>query len=110
MDRRKFLGLAGAVAATAAVSSVGQTKEARGLARPTPEEEKEFVGILVDTTRCIGCRQCEIACAEAHGLPVPDPEHDNALVQHREPTPTQWTVVNKFETDKGLRLPRFGGH
>lgn len=101
MDRRKFLGLAGAAAATAAVSSVGQTKEARGLARPTPEEEKEFVGILVDTTRCIGCRQCEIACAEAHGLPVPKVQDDGGLEHHREPTPTQWTVVNKFETDKG---------
>lgn len=101
MDRRKFLGLAGAAAATAAVGSVAQAKESRALGQPTPEEEKEFVGILVDTTRCIGCRQCEIACAEAHDLPVPDVRNDKGLEHHREPSTTQWTVVNKFETDKG---------
>ncbi len=101
MDRRKFLGLAGAAAAAAAVSSADQAKEAPRPAPPTPEQEKEFVGILVDTTRCIGCRQCEIACAEAHDLPIPDVKHDGGLEHHREPSTTQWKVVNKFETDKG---------
>ncbi len=101
MDRRKFLGLAGAAAASAAVSSADQAKEAPRPAPPTPEQQKEFVGILVDTTRCIGCRQCEIACAEAHDLPIPDVKHDGGLEHHREPSTTQWTVVNKFDTDKG---------
>ena len=26
--------------------------------------------ILVDITKCIGCRNCEQACKEAHGLPL----------------------------------------
>ena len=25
-------------------------------------EEKEFMGILVDTTRCVGCQTCEEVC------------------------------------------------
>ncbi len=101
MNRRRFLGVAGAAAATAAVSKVVEGKETIRTKRPSPEEEKEFVGILVDTTRCIGCRQCEVACAEAHGLPVPDVAKDKALEKHREPTTKQWTVVNRFKTEKG---------
>ena len=62
---------------------------------------KEFVGVLVDTTRCIGCRACEKACSETHGLFVPDPENDNALENPRETSDEQWTVVNRYETDAG---------
>jgi len=101
MNRRKFLEIAGAAAATAAIAPAVEGKEGLRTKRPSPEEEKEFVGILVDTTRCIGCRQCEVACAEAHDLPVPDVAKDGALEKHREPTTDQWTVVNRFETEKG---------
>ena len=55
----------------------------------------------MDTTRCIGCRACEVACAEAHGLPVPDVENDGALAAERPTSETQWTVVNRYETDDG---------
>jgi len=31
--------------------------------------------LLIDITRCIGCRACELACKQAHGLPEePEPE------------------------------------
>lgn len=29
-------------------------------------------GLLIDITRCIGCRACVAACKESHGLPVDD--------------------------------------
>ena len=29
-------------------------------------------GILYDATLCIGCKMCEKACAEQHGLPYDD--------------------------------------
>ncbi len=64
-------------------------------------DEKEFVGVLTDTTRCIGCRACEAACAEAHGFPVPDVANDNALEMERSTTEQSWTVVNRYETDEG---------
>ncbi len=101
MDRRKFLSLVGAAAATSAAGSLGEAGETPCPDLPVPQVKKEFVGVLVDTTRCIGCRQCEIACAEAHGLPVPNVKDDGGLEHHREPSPTQWTVVNDFETEKG---------
>ena len=95
MDRRKFLGLAGVAAAATALP------ESNVDAHEIGSDGIEFSGVLVDTTRCIGCRQCEIACAEAHDLPVPDVINDEALEAERVTQPDQWTVVNRYETDEG---------
>lgn len=69
------------------------------------EKDEEFYGILVDTTKCIGCRYCEKACAEANGLPVPDiSEEKNKEIFKtvRDTSPFQYTVINKYETEKGV--------
>jgi Fe-S-cluster-containing dehydrogenase component len=92
MDRRNFLKIAGTVGATLA------TKTARA---KNSQDTKEFVGVLTDTTRCIGCRACEKACAQAHDLEVPDVENDNGLESERTPSEKRWTVVNRYETDVG---------
>ncbi len=94
MDRRKFLALAGAATAAPLAAKTTQAAE-------ITEDSPEFLGVLVDTTRCIGCRQCEVACAEANGLPVPDIKNDQALEEERTTTTDKWTVVNRYETDKG---------
>jgi Fe-S-cluster-containing dehydrogenase component len=59
----------------------------------------EFNGILYDSTRCIGCRACEMACAESHGFPEPTEEPVVGLI--RKPTEVHRTVINKFSTSKG---------
>ena len=93
MDRRDFLKTT-LVAGTAALAGDPLcARETRG--------SEEFVGILVDTTRCIGCRACEIACGEEHDMLVPDVLNDGALQEHRTTSDKQWMVVNKFETEKG---------
>ena len=93
MDRRGFLKTT-LVAGTAALA--GNQLSAQETRKP-----EEFVGILVDTTRCIGCRACEIACGETHDLLVPDVLNDGALEHHRDTSDKQWMVVNKFQTGKG---------
>jgi formate dehydrogenase iron-sulfur subunit len=93
MDRRGFIKTT-LVAGTAALA--GDQLCAREVREP-----EEFVGILVDTTRCIGCRACEVACGEEHDLLVPDVVNDGALEKHRETSVKQWMVVNKHETEKG---------
>ncbi len=98
MDRRTFLGLAGATAAATLAPDTGDAASSQSRPR---EDHPEFVAILVDTTRCIGCRQCEVACASAHGLPVPDPAADGALETLRDTGTDRWTVVNRFETGAG---------
>lgn len=92
MDRRNFLKLAGAVGATLAT---------QGLNAEEIKQPKQFVGVLTDTTRCIGCRSCERACAEAHGFEIPDIENDQALEKIRDTSEKQWTVVNRYETEVG---------
>ena len=57
------------------------------------------MSILIDTTKCIGCRMCEVACARENGLPTP-PEKVDFTVE-RTTTTDQWTVVNRYETDDG---------
>lgn len=92
MDRRGFLktlGAAGACALTAGHAAA---------APAGPDEEP--CGVLVDTTRCAGCRTCERVCAEAHGLPAPD-ESDDVMKVVRSPSERALTVVNRYETRAG---------
>jgi formate dehydrogenase iron-sulfur subunit len=98
MDRRKFLkslgiGMAGM---TCGGILAPRRLRAQGLA-----EGKEFLSVLIDTTRCIGCRSCELACAETYGLPLPNIEDHSVFEKERRTTETQWTIVNRYKTDKG---------
>jgi len=62
---------------------------------------QQFVGILVDTTRCVGCRACEEACAQVNHLPVPDISDNSVLEKERKTTQSQLTVVSRYQTEKG---------
>ena len=57
--------------------------------------------VLVDLSKCIGCRGCEAACAEANKLPEPDMSADLSADRPRSTTESQWTVVNVSRTTKG---------
>jgi len=62
-DRRRFLGGLATVATTAAVASVPGSAKASGKKEPSPTA----VAMLYDTTLCIGCKTCVVACREANG-------------------------------------------
>jgi Fe-S-cluster-containing dehydrogenase component len=93
VDRRQFF-IASATVAAGGIPNVNIKADDAGGA-------KEFTGVLVDTTRCIGCRSCEVACSVTHDNFVPDVKSDNALAKLRDTSEKQWTVVNRFETEKG---------
>ena len=63
VDRRGFLGGASAAGATLAVA--GSEAEA-ALLREAKSLPPEAVGMLYDSTQCIGCRACVDACKEAN--------------------------------------------
>jgi formate dehydrogenase iron-sulfur subunit len=99
MDRRRFLRSLGAgmLGVAGTVLTAGRPNAAEIMSG----SGKELKGVLVDTTRCIGCRSCEEACAEAHDLPVPDIGDESVFKEKRDTATTQWTVVNRYETEKG---------
>lgn len=67
---------------------------------PENLKEKEFYGILYDSTRCVGCQSCEVACALAHDLPEPDPEDYPLPGTTRKTNENRRTVVNAFEDEE----------
>lgn len=47
-------------------------------------EETEFYGMLYDSTRCIGCQSCELACAQHYGMPEPDDYPEVGVVRETD--------------------------
>ena len=94
MDRRNFIKNLCVAGATSVV--LPKLAEAQG--QPS---ETEFMSVLVDTTRCIGCRNCEVACATENGLPIPESTTHKVFDEIRDTTTDQWTVINRFDTDVG---------
>jgi formate dehydrogenase iron-sulfur subunit len=91
-DRRDFLkGLAGA----GALTILGSTEEARAAGSDIGADQ---LGVLVDCTLCVGCRECEGACNAANqDLPrrPPDVFKDASVFeQKRRMDSGAYTVVN----------------
>jgi len=92
MERRDFLRTLGMMGAA--------TLPCKNLRAEAQSDEKEFHGILVDTTRCVGCQSCEEACAEANGLPEPNIDDAEPGVEVKTST-DQFSSINCYETDVG---------
>ena len=108
LSRRGFIkgGLAGTVAVT-----VLKNKETQ--ASGSFEAYRDSMGVIVDLTRCVGCRSCEAACNKEQGLPEPAEPFDDFSVfdqllhgQKRRTDETRFTVVNRFDVP-GLDHPLF---
>jgi formate dehydrogenase iron-sulfur subunit len=89
MDRRDFVKTLGVIGLSALPLKQGNAQDG--------ETGKEFFGVLVDTTRCVGCQNCSVVCAEANNLPEPD--LDAMFQQVRTTSEKQWTLVNRFEVE-----------
>jgi formate dehydrogenase iron-sulfur subunit len=88
--RRGFIGGAVGAAITATTADAGTIKQFEGY--------PGRYGLLHDTTLCVGCRSCEVACKEVNDLPpvegpVDDPKVFDTV---RRTTDTSLTVVNKY--------------
>lgn len=99
-NRRDFFKSAGLL--TAAITGLS-TKQVK--ASPENILSEDRMGVLVDTTACIGCRNCEWACKTAHNLPAGElSEYENKSVfkKMRRPDSSALTVVNQFDSDKKI--------
>lgn len=103
-SRRSFLKLFGAGGAVALMAAnPAQASEVVGKL-----SKEDAMGVLVDTTLCVGCRTCEAVCNEVNHLPKPDRPFDDESVLdlHRDTSPTAYTVVNKYTVGKGDDITR----
>jgi formate dehydrogenase iron-sulfur subunit len=104
VSRRSFLKLAGAAAGATALAEWPAPATA---ATPTAAID-DAVGVLVDTTMCIGCRSCEAACSEANHLPEPVMFGDEAVfAKPRTTSASTYTVVNRYANPRDKATPRF---
>jgi len=91
LNRRTFFKMAGAAGAVALAPT---TKAAAATNAEVLDAARR--GVLVDTTKCIGCRACEAACAEANTLPGPAMLDDAAVfTKPRKTSTVSFTVVNQ---------------
>jgi len=67
-NRRNFLKGLASVAAAATPGLAGAAGD--------HELPDDAVGMLYDTTRCIGCKACVVACKEANGMPADTRQDD----------------------------------
>jgi len=96
LNRRTLLTLGIAVTTGASASRVaaGESQTSKDARPPSAN----YVGVLVDTTLCIGCRKCEEACNRRNQLPRTAESFSDrdVLRSFRRPTETAFTVVNQF--------------
>ncbi|MCP3875729.1 MAG: 4Fe-4S dicluster domain-containing protein [Desulfobacteraceae bacterium] len=95
ISRRKFLGTLGAAIGA---TTTGALKKAYGASNKHFKGYPDSLGVLHDTTKCIGCRKCEQACNEVNKLDKPERPFDDLKVldQKRRTDEAAYTVVNKF--------------
>jgi Fe-S-cluster-containing dehydrogenase component len=99
IDRRDFLKLA--------ALATGGFFVPKAMAEPghgVQADYEDSFGVLVDTTDCIACRKCELACNQANDLPRRDRaffEDTSVLKTHRRPNAEAFTVINQVKSADG---------
>ena len=90
ISRRGFIGGAAAASLATGTAEAGTTKKFEGY--------PGRYGLLHDTTLCVGCRSCEVACKKVNGLPpVEAPVGDTEIFDAvRRTTDSSLTVVNRY--------------
>ena len=103
ISRRRFLA-----ASVAGCTATALAAPKKALATATFSGYPNSMGVLVDLTRCIGCRSCEAACNEEQNLPDPQLPFDDQTVfdqtfhggtQKRRPDENAYTVVNRYNPE-----------
>ena len=94
---------------TSALLGAGITGLASKPANAAPKNilSEDRMGVLVDTTVCVGCRNCEWACKNAHDLPAGNIEDyaDRSVYQKmRRPNDKALTVVNEYSNPENSAL------
>lgn len=102
-SRREFLKTSALLGTGIAGLSSSKTKAA-----PKNILSDDRMGVLVDTTVCIGCRKCEWACKNAHDMPTKalDTYDDRTVFNTmRRPDDKALTVINEYPGVDSTSMP-----
>ncbi len=103
VSRRTFLRIVGATGTATLLSRPRQVRAAWNAPR-----SDETAAMLVDTTRCLGCRVCEVACSRANGLPSPATLGQQSVFEEKRTTDQRaFAVVNRYKNSRNGRAPTF---
>lgn len=69
INRRQFLRSAATATTAAAAAGVMAAPEADAVERPPKAISPDAVGLLYDSTLCVGCKACVAACKRANDMP-----------------------------------------
>ncbi len=70
VSRRDFLKLCGSSAALVGVGAKFSETPLGTTGKAVPTGPRYEYGVLIDTTKCVGCKTCQQACKVANGLPT----------------------------------------
>jgi len=104
ISRRGFIKGVAAGSLVAGTAKAGGTEHFTG--------HPGTMGLLHDTTLCVGCRSCEHACAEVNDNPTPEkPVGDMSMFGERRRNDDElYTVVNRYRKAEGTKPAVYRKH
>jgi formate dehydrogenase beta subunit len=100
LTRRELFGACAGAGAVVAATSVAEAAPAK------PKAPDNAVAMLYDTTRCIGCKTCVVACSKANDLP-PDTRSSGGLWQTPSDLNSQTKNIIKLFQDEAAGVASF---
>ena len=85
-----------------------EVKNVSNTGAKTTVREEDQLCMLIDTTTCIGCKACEVACVEWNDLHI-EPEYGERVLNSYQTmpdmTPSYWNLIkfNEIEVDEDRR-------
>jgi formate dehydrogenase iron-sulfur subunit len=70
-------------------------------------DDRNRVAVLVDTTRCMGCRGCQVACKQWNQLKAVETEFTGSYENPKHLSGDTWTIVRFIESNNGGPKWRF---
>jgi Fe-S-cluster-containing dehydrogenase component len=111
-SRRDFFRVTATLAALTiggrAIASDHASGHASGSGHHGPKLAEDRMGFLVDLTKCVGCRRCEWACADANDNPhgeLEECDDQSVFLTRRAPTADQFCIVNRAAPPAGGSEP-----
>ena len=101
ISRRDFLKGAAVTGGAVLLSNLAKNSTQVLAAAPDANARPDGFAMLSDTTRCIGCRSCEVACNQSNNLPTPKVSLTDTSVfnEIRRTDAGAYTVVNRYQKE-----------